>query len=117
MLKKGKDIGNLLSAEYVKQKEINHLYHLKVLQNLIYLGHQGLPMRGNWVSIEEGASCEENSNFHQLLLLRANDDANISNIMKQKARKYTDHHIQNEILQIMALNYLCTIADDIRNSG
>ena len=74
-------------------------------------------MRGNWVSIEGGTSCEEDSNFHQLLLLRANDDANILNVMKQKTRKYTDHHIQNEILQIMAVNHLRTIADNIRNSG
>jgi len=40
MLKKGKDIGDLLSAEHVKQKEINHLYLLKVLQNLHAKGYQ-----------------------------------------------------------------------------
>ena len=37
--------------------------------------------------------------------------------MKQKTRKYTDHYIQNEILQIMALQHLHTIADEIRKLG
>jgi len=37
--------------------------------------------------------------------------------MKQKACQYTDHHIQNEILQILALQHLRTIANEIRNSG
>ena len=48
MLKKGKDIGDLLSAERVKQKAVNRSYLLKILQNLIYLARQGLPMRGNY---------------------------------------------------------------------
>jgi len=55
------------------------------------------------VFVEGGIGCEEDSNFHQLMLLRVNDDATILNIMKQKTRKYTDYHIQNEILQILAL--------------
>jgi len=55
------------------------------------------------VFIEGGIIREEDSNFHQLMLLRANDVVTILNIMKQKTCKYTDHHIQNEILQILAL--------------
>ena len=68
------------------------------------------------MSVEGGIGCEEDSNFHQLMLLRANDDETILNIMRQKMCKYTDHHIQNEILQIMALQHLRTIADEIRKS-
>ena len=34
-------------------------------------------MRGNWVSFEGGIGCEEDSNFHQLMLLRANDDETV----------------------------------------
>ena len=37
--------------------------------------------------------------------------------MKQKAWKYTDHNIQNEILQILALQHLHMIVNEIRNSG
>ena len=36
--------------------------------------------------------------------------------MKRKKRKYTDHHIQNELLQIIAFHHLCKIAN-IRDSG
>ena len=68
------------------------------------------------MSIEGGISCEEDSNFHQSMLLQANDDAIILNIIKQKTWKYTDHHIQNNILQILALQNLCTIAYEKRNS-
>jgi len=69
VLQKRQDIGDLLSAEHAKQKAVHRFYLSKVLQNLIYLAHQGLPMRGNWVSIEGGTGCEEDSNFHQLMLL------------------------------------------------
>ena len=50
------------------------------------------------------------------MLLRANDDPSILDTMKRKSRKYTDHHIQNELIQILALQHLHTIASDIRNS-
>ena len=50
-LKKNKDIGDLLSAEYVQQKAKNRSYLSKVLQT--YLACQSLPMRGNWASVEE----------------------------------------------------------------
>ena len=46
----------------VSKKEVNRSYL------------QGLPMRGNSVSVEGRIGCEEDSNFHQLMLLRANDD-------------------------------------------
>ena len=63
-----------------------------------------------------GSSCEQDSNFYQLMLLRANDDPSILDTMKRKSRKYTDHHIQNELIQILALQHLRTIASDIHNS-
>jgi len=47
VLQKREDIGDLLSAEHAKQKAVHHFYLSKVLQNLIYLARQGLPMRGN----------------------------------------------------------------------
>ena len=34
-------------------------------------------MKGNWVSVEGEIGCEEDSNFHQLMLLRANDDETV----------------------------------------
>ena len=48
MTKTQKDIGELLSTELEKQKAINRAFLRKVLENVIFLARQGLPMRGNW---------------------------------------------------------------------
>ena len=76
-------------------------------------------MRGNWVAAEDegGCGCEQDSNFHQLLLLRARDDPAILDIMKRKTQKYTDHHIQEELIRCLALDHLRTIASEIRDAG
>ena len=111
MLKKNKGIGDLLSAVHVQQKAMNRFYHSKVLQNLIYLAHQGLPMKENWASVEGDRGCEHDSNLHQLMLLRANDDPIILDIMKLKTRKYIDH-IQNQLLEILALQHLRSITSE-----
>ena len=103
----------------MKKKEVNRAYLRKVLENIIFLARQGLPMRVNWVPTEgsEDGGSEQHTNFHQLLLLHAKDDPSIIDIMKCRTRKYTDHHIQNELLQILALDHLHKIARNIRESG
>lgn len=114
------DVGELLMSKVKKEKERNRAYLQKLLQNVIFLARQGLPFRGTWVSSEsdqESCGAEVNSNFHQLLLLRANDDPTILEFMQLKVRKYTDHHIQNELLKILALGHLRTIAASINKSG
>jgi len=117
MLKKVGDVGDMLSLEYTQKKAKNRSYLLKVLQNVIYLARQGLPLRGNWVAAEGGGGCEEDSNFYQLMQLRAIDDPLMTDVMKRKKHKYTDHHIQNELLQLTAFHHLRKIADNIRSSG
>lgn len=57
---------------------------------------------------------EQNSNFHQLLLLHGKDDPTV---LKHRTRKYTNHHIQNELLQILALGHSHKIATSMRESG
>ena len=74
-------------------------------------------MRGNWVNDEAFGGCERDSNFHQLLLLRANDDPTIMDIMKRKTNKHTDHHIQNKVLKILANRHLRRIAANINEAG
>ena len=117
ILKKHKNVGHLLSAQHANQKAINRAYLAKILQNIIFLARQGLPMRGNWVDDDIFGGCERDSNFHQLLLLRAKDDPTILDIMKRKTNKYTDHHIQNELLKILANRHLRRIAKDINEAG
>ena len=74
-------------------------------------------MRGNWVPEEAGGGCERDSNFHQLMLLHASDDPGILEIMQRKTWKFTDHHIQNEVLKVVALGQSREITSEICESG
>lgn len=51
------------------------------------------------------------------MLLRAKDDQLVFDIIKQKTHRYTDHHIQNELLHIIALRHLYINAAEIRQVG
>lgn len=109
----------MISNEHGKQTATNRAYLSKVLENAIFLGRQGLPFRGNWVESNEvgEVGSEVHSNFHQLLLLRERDDPSILDIMRRKSRKYIDHHIQNDLLQMLAVRHLRRIAAKITESG
>lgn len=69
-MKTHKDVGELLSSQHEKEEETNCAYLRKVLENIIFLAGQGLPMRGNWESPDD-SKC---SGCSQLLLLRAKDN-------------------------------------------
>ena len=89
-----RDIGEMMSSQHCKEKAVNRVYLSKIFENILFLGRQGLPMRGNWIpnaGESESGGCERESNFHQLLLLRAVDDPGILDILKRKTHKYTDH--------------------------
>ena len=102
LLNGSKDVGELLSTEYAQQKAMHRKYLSKILQNIVFLARQGLPMRGNWVKEVGGGGSEENSNFHQLMLLRSLDDPTILDMMKGKSHKYTDHHgIMHTVLSLL----------------
>lgn len=81
---------------------------MKLLSSIMFLARQGLALRG------DGAG-EPDSNFIQLLQLRAQDedDSKLAGWMKRKSSKYTSHDIQNEILQIMTLSVLRQIASNV----
>ena len=46
---------------------------------------------------------EENSNFHQLLNLRAQENLEIIEWLRKRDEKYTSQEIPNELLEAMAL--------------
>ena len=75
------DVGELLSTAHASEKESNRRYLLKVAQAIRYLAKQGLPLHGD--------GNEMDSNFSQLLLLRANDDPNIHEYLAKKIDKYS----------------------------
>ncbi len=97
-----------MSAENKKEKSLNRRIFIKILENLSFLARQGLPLRGGNRDVE--------SNFIQLLQLRSIDSPEIIPWMKKKASKYTSHDVQNECLQLMALNIIRQLSLDIRTS-
>ena len=64
-----------------------------------------------------GGDADVDSNFIQLLHLRGLDCPEIEPWMKKKTNKSTSHDIQNECLQIMALQILWEVSQRIRDSA
>ena len=93
------DIGEMLSKKHSDQKAANREVFLRILQNLRFLTRQGLALRGTHGE-------EVNSNFMQLFYLRGEDCPLIESWLSKKTNKYLSHQIQNECLQIMALQIL-----------
>ena len=94
------DIGELLSTQHEREKAQNRAMFRRILQNLCFLARQCLALRGH----VDG----EDSNFTQLLRLRAFDCPEVTTWMDKKTNKYTSADIQNECLQVMALHILRT---------
>ncbi len=90
-------IGELLSTEHKKQQAVNRKMFLVLLQNICFLARQGLAFRSH---------DDVSSNFHQLLLLRSEDNPELTDWILKKKCKYTSHEIQNECLQILAMHML-----------
>ena len=81
---------------------------LKIIETLQFLGHQGLALRGK--------ENDENSNFWQLLKLRAKDFPRMKQWLEKKTEKYTSHNIQNEMLILMAHQIICELSDEVRST-
>ena len=69
-----------------------------------FLARQSLPLRGSW---DQSANAESNSNFHQLMVLRAEEDPAVLDWLLKK--NYMSPQIQNEMIEVLALErYLKT---------
>ena len=82
---------------------------LLILQNIGFLSRQGLALRGS--------DADTDSNFIQLMHFRGIDCPEVEAWMKEKTNKYTSHDIQNECLQIMALQILREVRLSVRDSS
>ena len=102
-------IDELLSEQNRAEKKCNRKMFLRILQNIRFFARQGLPLRGS-----DG---DFDSNFIQLLRLQEADFPEIQEWMSKKANKYTSHDIQNECLQIMALQILRKVSHNIQSSS
>ena len=103
-----KDVGECLSSQHAKAKSERRQLFMKILQNIAFLAYQGLPFRGD--------GSEDNSNYIQLLNLRAIDDPRITEWWDKRSYNYTSPAIQNEILKIMALKIIRKIAVSLQGS-
>ena len=81
---------------------------LKILQNVKFLARQSIALRGDGDEID--------SNFVQLLQLRACDDPGVKDWLKKKANKYTSPEIQNEMLEVMALEILRKLSSQLQQA-
>ena len=71
----------------------NRTCFLKIIESVRFLARQGLAMQGH---------TDAESNFNQLLKLRANDVPLLTDWLQRKNDKYTYHEIQTELVSIMA---------------
>ena len=86
---------------------------LTILSNIRYLARQALPLRGDW---NTETMSEENSNFHQLLKLRAQENPEIIEWLRKRDNKYTSPAIQNEMLEAMALGMMRQMSTNIQHA-
>jgi len=82
---------------------------LKILASIHFLVRQGLALRGD--------DTEDNSNFIQLLKLQGEDDPKLSEWFKKKYNKYTSAEVQNEMLQVIALQLLRDISRNLHSAS
>ena len=80
--------------QFMVQKRLKTNSALLPLLKICFLARQGVAHRGD--------GDESNSNFEQLLHLRAIDQPQLTTWLEQKTDKYTSLQIQNELLTVMA---------------
>ena len=101
----------MLSERHALEKSENRKILLSILSNIRYLARQTLPLRGG----DTETKSEENSNFHQLLKLPAQENPEIIEWLRKEPEKYTSPEIQNELLEAMALGMM-QISANIQNA-
>ena len=102
------DVGEMISQQHAMEKDKNRKVFLHILSSIRFLARQGLPLRGD--------KDEGDSNFMQMLQLKAEDNPSIGDWLLRTTKKHTCHQIQDEILKIMALQVLREVASNIRQS-
>ncbi|XP_076359089.1 zinc finger MYM-type protein 1-like [Tachypleus tridentatus] len=100
------DIGEMLDMTLGEEKKESRSNMSKIIENLQFLARQGLALQGH---------SDEESNFIQLYHLRVNDNSKMIEWLKKETNRYVTHDVQNEILEVMALQELRDVASCIRN--
>ena len=91
------NLPKMFDSKLTYEKFDNRQAFLEILESIRYLGRQGLPLRGH---------DDSQGNFMQLMMSKARNNSKLRAWLEKEKGKYSDHHIQNEILKIMALSIL-----------
>ena len=102
------DIGESLSTAHMQNKADARKVFVKILQNVKLLGRQGIAFLGHE---------DTESNFVQLFKLRELDNPVLSSWLRKRGDKYLSPQIQNEIVEVMSLSILQSIAENLRTSS
>ena len=98
------DVGELLDDHIITIVAKIKKYYRRILENIRFLARQSLPFHGNQ---SNDSKSEEETNFHQLLLLRSLDHQDLVKWLNSGSKiQYASPEIQNEILKIMSLQVL-----------
>ena len=109
VLSRPSHVDELLSQYAASQKRENSRCLMKILENIVFLGKQGLAFRGD--------GDDKTGNFYQLFLLRAKDDPALLKWIDKTYDRHVTPQAQNEILKLLATKLLRKIATVIRFSG
>ena len=103
------DIGESLSNAHARNKAENRRVFLKIVENVKFLGRQGIACRGHDDAV---------STFIHLFKLRALDDSELSTWLKRSpgTDRYLSPCIQNEMLEMMSLSILRSIANKLQSA-
>ena len=101
-----RNVGEMLSSAHAEEQCKSRQCLLTIAHNIRFLARQGIALRGD--------GKEDDSNFTQLLHLRAVDQPQLLPWLKRKTDKYTIPQIQNELLKVMATTVLRTISQSIQ---
>ena len=103
------DVGSKLSRAYEEKRAQNRKCLLAIISTVRFLARQGLALRGAHID----GNGEADSNFMQLLFLRNKDIPDLDKWLQRAQDRFTSHDIQIELLKIMALTVLRSIATRI----
>lgn len=107
-----KDVGEMVLNGYAEEKVENRKILFIIFSSVRFLARQGLALRGHYKTNDEEKG-EMDSNFMQLLKLRAEDNPKILKWIEKTRNKFTSPDIQNEMLSIMALRILREISSEV----
>ena len=106
-ISKTKDIGTVLSDNYREDQKENRKCLMIIIETLRVFARQSMALRGNG----------ENSDFYQFLLVEGRRNPGFGKWLQKTTCKYTSHDIQNEIIEIMALEILREVIQSVKNAN